>query len=190
MLSRKTVLENIIQTTNEHSCIISPLGYISRDLYDLTTSAREQYFYSLGSMGCVIPLALGVSLSHPKMRVIALEGDGSLLMNLGALSTLYRYGNSNIDIMIFDNDCYESTGKQPSQPQNFRIEDVIKSVGFYTETARDVQQVINFTQTLNSSIFPRVLVLKVECEPSSSRIVENPVIIAQRFHSWLNKVNK
>lgn len=72
---------------------------------------RNRLLPLLSAMGMVIPTALGISLqSHS--TTIAIEGDGSLLMDLGVLSTAYKYAPSNLKILILNNDMYETTGGQ------------------------------------------------------------------------------
>ncbi|MCC7487111.1 MAG: hypothetical protein IT529_19235 [Burkholderiales bacterium] len=60
-------------------------------------------------MGCVSPVAFGLALSLPKERVVALDGDGSMLLGLGMLTTLGRYAPKNLLVLVFDNECYFST---------------------------------------------------------------------------------
>ena len=70
---------------------------------------REGNIYTMG-MGLVTPLCLGLALALPHRRVIALDGDGSLLLNLGALATVANAAPPNLVIMVFDNESYASTG--------------------------------------------------------------------------------
>ena len=73
-----------------------------------------QNFYMLGSMGLACPIALGVALAQPERGVIALEGDGSILMSLGCLATIGKVAPRNLTIIIWDNGIYQITGKQPT----------------------------------------------------------------------------
>ena len=66
----------------------------------------------LGSMGLAVPIALGVALAQPQRRVFALEGDGSILMQLGALATVAARAQMNLAIVIMDNGTYQITGGQ------------------------------------------------------------------------------
>ena len=68
----------------------------------------------LGSMGLAIPIALGVALAQPNRRVFALEGDGSLLMQMGCLSTVAARAPKNLTILILDNGIFQITGSQPT----------------------------------------------------------------------------
>src|SRR5215510_15053454 len=80
------------------------------DLY--AAGHRPQNSYMLGSMGLACPIALGVALAPPKRKVIALEGDGSLLMQLGALTTIAMLRPKNLSIVVWDNQSYQITGGQ------------------------------------------------------------------------------
>ena len=66
----------------------------------------------LGSMGLACPIALGVVLAQPERGVIALEGDGSILMGLGCLATIANVKPRNLTIVLWDNGIYQITGKQ------------------------------------------------------------------------------
>ncbi|WP_414586727.1 thiamine pyrophosphate-dependent enzyme [Scytonema sp. PCC 10023] len=184
--NRTEVLKVIVQEIDNQDCLLSALGYISRDIYALTDSEREKCFYCMGSMGSVAPLALGISLVRPNVRVFALEGDGSLLMNLGTLATLNRYGSNRVRLVIIDNGCYESTGGQPSQPESFCLEDVCRAAGLPTQVATNLAQVKTFVNSSQRSDKPLVLIAKVVCAPPSPRVSEEPKVIAKRFSEWLS----
>src|SRR6195952_5980701 len=68
----------------------------------------------LGSMGLAFPIALGVALAQPERRVFALEGDGSLLMQMGCLSTIATLAPKNLCMVVMDNGIYQITGAQPT----------------------------------------------------------------------------
>ena len=68
----------------------------------------------LGSMGLTVPIALGVAIAQPRRHVVALEGDGSLLMQLGCLATVAMLAPKNLTIVVWDNGIYQITGAQPT----------------------------------------------------------------------------
>lgn len=90
--------------------VLSTTGYMSRSLYDL--GDRDQSFYMQGSMGHVSGLALGAALAQPEHRFIVLDGDGAVLMHLGALATVGDLAPPNLTHVVFDNGVYDSTGGQ------------------------------------------------------------------------------
>ena len=92
--------------------IICNIGYPSRELY--AVNDRVENFYMLGSMGLASSIGLGLALARPKRRVIVLDGDGAVLMNLGTLATIANFAPENYLLVILDNCCYGSTGSQPT----------------------------------------------------------------------------
>ena len=92
--------------------LISNIGFPSRELY--AAKDRPENFYMLGSMGLASSIGLGLALGRPARRVIVLDGDGSVLMNLGTLATIAHYAPENYLLVILDNCCYGSTGSQPT----------------------------------------------------------------------------
>ncbi len=92
--------------------VIGGIGNTNFDLW--AAGKRPQNFYMLGSMGLACPIALGVAIAQPQRRAIALEGDGSLLMQLGCLTTIAMLKPKNLIIVVMDNRCYQITGGQPT----------------------------------------------------------------------------
>jgi thiamine pyrophosphate-dependent acetolactate synthase large subunit-like protein len=164
-------------------------GFITRDLYACTSAHRDRCFYCLGSMGSVLPMALGVALSHPSLQVLALEGDGSLLMNLGALVTIARYGPKNLVLVIFDNRQYESSGGQPSQPAELDIANICRATGLETRVATSLAEADDAFRDQGESKSEKsfVLVARIAPGPAQPRVEESPPIIAARFAAFLEK---
>ncbi len=96
----------------QNALLISNIGYPSRELYSVCD--RPENFYMLGSMGMASSIGLGLALARPERKVIVLDGDGSVLMNLGTLATIALHGPKNYLLVILDNCSYGSTGSQPT----------------------------------------------------------------------------
>ncbi len=94
------------------SLLISNIGIPCKELYNVCDSPRN--FYMLGSMGLASSIGLGLSLAKPQRRVITIEGDGSVLMNLGSLATTASQRPPNYLLVIIDNGTYGSTGDEPT----------------------------------------------------------------------------
>ncbi len=115
LLKRIEIIEEIVKSTlfqRRPSLLISNLGYCSRELYSLADRASN--FYMLGSMGLASSIGLGLSLVRRRRQVIALDGDASVLMNLGTLSTIANFAPTNFHLIIVDNRVHGSTGGQES----------------------------------------------------------------------------
>ncbi|NYT23223.1 hypothetical protein H0A73_06380 [Alcaligenaceae bacterium] len=109
IMSRADLTDRLVGKLNDEA-VIGGIGSTNHDLW--VSGQRPQNFYMLGSMGLAVPIALGVALAQPQRKVIALEGDGSLLMQLGALGTVASQKPSNLIIIVFDNGVYNITGGQ------------------------------------------------------------------------------
>ncbi len=101
----------LIDSLIEDELVICNLGFPSQELYSIHD--RDSIFYMLGSMGMVSSIALGLSLSTQK-TVIALDGDGSTLMNPGSMVTVAHQKPNNLKWIVIDNSSYGSTGDQPT----------------------------------------------------------------------------
>ena len=103
-----------LQPSLLNSFVVCNIGIPSQELYKL--GDRDNYFYMLGSMGLCSSIGLGISFST-KSSVVAIEGDGALLMNLGSLATMANYAPDNYTLLVVDNGTYGSTGDQPTHTQ-------------------------------------------------------------------------
>jgi len=94
------------------AAIVASLGHPAYDLF--AAGARPRNFYTWGSMGLASSIGLGIALARPELNVIVLDGDGSLLMNLGSLATIGLLQPPNLTLVIMDNELYATTGGQPT----------------------------------------------------------------------------
>jgi sulfopyruvate decarboxylase subunit beta len=92
----------------EDKLVVTIMGACAQELYDL--GHRENFFYLQHAMGLASSIGLGLAMNQPQRKVIVLDGDGSVLMNLGTLTTLARYRPRNMVHLIFDNGSLLSTG--------------------------------------------------------------------------------
>lgn len=92
--------------------IVSNLGQATIDLQHV--GDRLLNCYTFGSMGQCSSIGLGLALARPDTRVVCLDGDGSLLMNLGSLCTIATVRPSNFALVIWDNEVHMTTGGQPT----------------------------------------------------------------------------
>jgi thiamine pyrophosphate-dependent acetolactate synthase large subunit-like protein len=112
IMSRFELTKRLVGKLKRDEAVIGGIGNTNFDLW--AAGQRPQNFYMLGSMGLAIPIALGVAIAQPKRHVVALEGDGSLLMQLGCLGTVASRAPKNLTIVVWDNGIYQITGGQPT----------------------------------------------------------------------------
>lgn len=126
---RAAILSFIQQHFNEAtSIILATTGYTGRELYSLADKANQ--FYMVGSMGCVSSIALGIALKQPHKKVIVIDGDGAVLMRMGAMVMLGHYRPKNLLHIVLDNGAYESTGGQTTISSSVNFSGVAKNCGY------------------------------------------------------------
>ena len=96
----------------EDRIVVTIMGACAAELQSL--GHRPNFFYLQHAMGLASSLGLGIALSKPDRQVIVLDGDGSILMNLGGLTTLARYRPRNLVHVVFDNESLLSVGGFPT----------------------------------------------------------------------------
>jgi len=96
----------------EHSVVVTIMGAVAAELQSL--GHRPNFFYLQHAMGLASSVGLGIALARPELPVVVLDGDGSLLMNLGGLTTLARYRPRNLIHVVFDNESLLSVGGFPT----------------------------------------------------------------------------
>lgn len=96
----------------EHHIVVTIMGAVAAELYSL--GHRANFFYLEHAMGLASSMGLGIALCVPQRKVIVIDGDGSLLMNLGTLSTMARYKPGNLLHIVFDNESLLSVGGFPT----------------------------------------------------------------------------
>jgi thiamine pyrophosphate-dependent acetolactate synthase large subunit-like protein len=112
VVNRFDLTKRLVARLKNEEAVIGGIGNTNFDLW--SSGHRPQNFYMLGSMGLAIPISLGVALAQPRRHIVALEGDGSLLMQLGCLATIAALKPKNLTIVIMDNGLYQITGSQPT----------------------------------------------------------------------------
>jgi len=168
--------------------VVCNIGIPSKELYRIKD--RPENFYMLGSMGLCSSIGLGLALSLNK-KVIAIEGDGSLLMNLGALSTIGYTQPDNFVLYVIDNSVYGSTGNQRTHTESTNLCGIARACGIDAvevsqedEVRRAIEDALNDSKT-------KVIVVKVE--PYNEK-VENiplhPMYIKFRFMESIKPYRK
>jgi len=103
---------NAIYSRLEQQIVVTIMGAVAAELQSI--GHRPNFFYLQHAMGLASSMGLGIALAKPDRRVVVLDGDGSVLMNLGGLTTLARYRPRNLVHVIFDNESLLSVGGFPT----------------------------------------------------------------------------
>lgn len=165
------IMENI-----EDELVICNIGFPSRELYDIND--RTENFYMIGSMGLASSIGLGLALAKPHKDIVVIDGDGSLLMNMGSLVTIFANNPSNLTWIVIDNGVYGSTGNQDTYAKLIDLCEIAKSVGFensHNFNEIDLKEII---RSDNASF----IVYETEAGNSKAPIIDlDPITIKERF---------
>jgi len=160
------------------------IGGIGNSNFDLWAAGhRPQNFYMLGSMGLAIPIALGVAIAQPQRKVFVLEGDGSLLMELGCLSTVAARAPKNLSILLFDNGVYQITGGQPTPAAHTTdFVAVARACGLGDSAwAADEEDFESQLDRCLATDGPHFIGLKLDDQPPKGQTERDPSQIRDRF---------
>ena len=165
--------------------IVASLG---NPKYDLALAGdRPQNLYLWGAMGLASSVGLGLALAQPARRVIVLEGDGSLLMNLGSLATIAWRAPRNYLLVVWDNRSYELTGQQRTATSaGADLAGLALAAGI--PRAHRAKTLAEFEDALARELAqdgPAAIVAAVEPARSPGRPPKDPVYIKNRFMAAL-----
>jgi phosphonopyruvate decarboxylase len=128
-ISRHEALREVVaRTPSGSTAILASTGYCGRELYAIAD--RPNHLYMVGSMGCVMPWALGLALARPDLNVLAVDGDGAALMRMGAMATVGAYGPPNLKHLLLDNGAHDSTGGQATVSPSISFAGVAAACGY------------------------------------------------------------
>jgi len=155
--------------------IVASLGHPAYDLF--AAGDRPQNFYTWGSMGLASSIGLGLALARPDVRVIVLDGDGSLLMNLGSLATIGLLHPANLVVVVMDNQEYATTGGQPTPTAHGAdLEAAARAMGI--SASATVRTEDELRRAMEST---RLIVAKVKESAPTAKPPLDCVFIKQRF---------
>ncbi len=178
-MNRYKVLESILEVIDDE-LVVCNIGAPSQELHSLND--RSGNFYMLGSMGLASSIGLGVALAQPK-QVIAIDGDGSVLWNLGTLATIANNPADNFVLLIIDNGGYGSTGDQPTYAAaKTSLSAIAAACGCSNVVECEAEATADQLRAALDSKEMTVIVSK--CSPGNvpSPIIEiPPVVIRERF---------
>jgi len=178
-MKRIAVIREAASTARDiGALVVGNIGFPSRELH--AVDDRPDNFYMLGSMGLASSIGLGIALAQPERRVIALDGDGSVLMNMGSLATIASQQPENYLLVIIDNGSYGSTGDQPTATsQKTDLARVAKGAGIQNVHMIDI---LTDVRRMMEQVSSGVIVIKVEPGNADVPVIHLcPADIMERF---------
>lgn len=156
----------------ENCLVVTIMGATAVELQSL--GHRPNFFYLQHAMGLASSTGLGLALSLPGQKIIVLDGDGSILMNLGSLSTMARYRPPNLVHVVFDNESLLSVGGFPTATgTGTDLEGIARAAG--VPKAVTIRAVEDFKTALKGALAANELitiVVKVEARGPSAYVTD------------------
>ena len=164
VLTRENALRLIIAHSGDDP-IVSTTGKASRELYELRTAAgqgHERDFITVGSMGHASSIALGIALHRPEKRVWCVDGDGAMLMHLGAMAVIGSQKPANLIHIVINNGAHETVGGMPTVVSGVDVVALAKACGYPEAVSTADANALN--NALETSAVRNVLTLiEVKC---------------------------
>ncbi|MDR3243797.1 MAG: phosphonopyruvate decarboxylase [Elusimicrobiota bacterium] len=132
-MSREEAIEEIISLAPKNAVFFSTTGMISRELYEIREKNKDGHskdFLTVGSMGHTSHIALSFALQKPKIPIICLDGDGALLMHMGALAQIGVKKPLNFTHIVLNNGVHDSVGGQPTILPYINVKSIAKAAGY------------------------------------------------------------
>jgi thiamine pyrophosphate-dependent acetolactate synthase large subunit-like protein len=181
VMNRFDLTKRLVGHLKREEAVIGGIGNANFDLW--ANGQRAQNFYMLGSMGLAIPIALGVAIAQPRRHVIALEGDGSLLMQLGCLATVAMRAPKNLTIVLWDNGIYQITGSQPTASASTAdLAAIARGSGIANSAwAADEDDFERLVTSALKDGGPSLIAARIDHKPAAATTDRDPVQIRERF---------
>ena len=186
-MNRYELLETLVPVLKD-ALVVCNIGLPSQELYMLDDQPTN--FYMLGTMGLASSIGLGLALSQAQ-KVVAIDGDGSVLTNFGTLPTIANNVTDNYVLLIIDNGSYGSTGDQPTYAgRKTSLTKVAEACGCENVVecqAADTADVLKDALASNE-----MTIIVCKCESGNvpvDTIPINPVVIRDRFMTEVARRN-
>jgi thiamine pyrophosphate-dependent acetolactate synthase large subunit-like protein len=184
VMNRFDLTKRLAGQLKREEAVIGGIGNTNFDLW--ASGQRPQNFYMLGSMGLAVPIALGVAIAQPKRHVVALDGDGSLLMQLGCLATVAAQAPKNLTIVVWDNGIYQITGGQKTASPTADLVEIARASGITKSTWIDDED--DFERLFAAALKdggPSLIAARIDDKPGVGTTDRDPVQIRARFMQGL-----
>jgi thiamine pyrophosphate-dependent acetolactate synthase large subunit-like protein len=181
VMNRFDLTSRLVTKLKNEEAVVGGIGNTNFDLW--AAGHRQQNFYMLGSMGLALPIALGVALAQPERHVFALEGDGSLLMQLGSLTTIATLAPTNLTMIVMDNGIYQITGAQPTSAAT--VSDIVAiAIASGIRNSSWAADEDDFERLIDQSLSrsgPSLIGVRIDDKPGVGTTRRDPVQIRESF---------
>ena len=192
-LRREDALEQILQIA-DNDIIVSSTGKISREIYEIRErngQTHEKDFLTVGSMGHCSSIAYGIALSMADKKVWCIDGDGALIMHLGATAVIGTSKLPNLIHVVLNNEAHESVGGMPTVAAKLDLISIAKGCGYehttqVTDELLQLKKVLTEARAINQSCFIEVKT-SIASRSDLGRPKESPIENRNLFMNFLSQ---
>ena len=160
---REEIIEHIVNVTGEDP-IISTTGKASRELFEIRANSNQSHkydFLTVGSMGHTSSIALGVAINKPDKKVWCIDGDGSVLMHMGAMAVVGSNNPKNLVHIVINNGAHETVGGMPTVATNMDLIKIADACGYSyavsVDNFKDLDTELEKVKSLNELCFIEIM---------------------------------
>lgn len=192
-LSREEAVKAIIKQFSEDDIFVSTTGKTSRELFEYREELQQghqQDFLTVGSMGHASQIALGIALARPDRNVYCLDGDGALIMHMGALAIIGARKPANFKHIVINNAAHDSVGGQPTAGFEIDIPNIARACGYLgVMRAESIDEIYKNLPLLQKSHGPALLEIRVNkgARAELGRPTTSPIENKQAFMKFLRR---
>jgi thiamine pyrophosphate-dependent acetolactate synthase large subunit-like protein len=180
-MTRLEATRVVVRAVDAGTPVIASLGHPAYDLF--AVGDRPTNFYTWGSMGLASSIGLGLAMARRDLHVVVIDGDGSLLMNLGSLATIGWRRPERLIVIVWDNEAYATTGGQDTATKHGAdLAAAAKAMGVtQAVTVRETRELGAALDRARHELGPWMIVAKVQESAPTGKPPLDCVFIKQRF---------
>ncbi len=132
-MKREDAIAIVVDQLDEEDIVISTTGMCSRELFEIrekNNQSHDRDFLTVGGMGHTASIALAIAMNRPERSIYCIDGDGSVIMHLGALGIVAQSGCNNLTHIVINNGAHDSVGGQPTVGEDISLTAVALAVGY------------------------------------------------------------
>lgn len=160
-MSREEAIDRIVANLGPGDVVVSTTGMISRELFEIRRKRNDPAgcdFMTVGSMGHASSIAAGIAMRQPGRQVFCLDGDGAMIMHLGAVAVHGQTAPANFKHVVLNNGCHDSVGGQPTVARRVSLGKIAGACGYRVlDTVRGADALAAAVQCLRNTNGPALL---------------------------------
>jgi phosphonopyruvate decarboxylase len=171
---REQVISSLLEHIPDNFPIVSTTGMASRELFELRKAKKNGHqrdFLTVGGMGHALAIASGIALGKTDNKVVCMDGDGALLMHMGALAVSSEL--ENLIHVVLNNGAHDSVGGQPTRAAEVCLSDIARCCGYsltlFVDESADIIEAVNKAVSYKGSVF-----LEIKCRRGSRKDLGRP----------------